>query len=128
MRVEHPPARTREQEWHVLLGDYKPPHLPNGHATEEMWLLLSAAYNNSTFRALYPSISMWLLTVSDADSFIDIKDELPAVSAALGEYRVLAWPYRGDECLFLTSDPVEAVEFAAELIKARRADTCKGRP
>ncbi|MET7779675.1 hypothetical protein ABZT28_28485, partial [Streptomyces sp. NPDC005388] len=77
---------------------------------------------------VYPSISTWSLTVSDADSFADIKDELPAVSAASGEYRVLAWPYREGVCLFLTSDPTEAVEFAAELIEARRADTSEGRP
>ncbi|MFE2611534.1 DUF6193 family natural product biosynthesis protein [Streptomyces mirabilis] len=120
--------RTREEEWNVILGEYKPPHPPNGRATEEMWQLLSAAYNNPTFRALYPSISTWSLTVSDADSFADIKDELPAVSAASGEYRVLAWPYREGVCLFLTSDPTEAVEFAAELIEARRADTSEGRP
>ncbi|MFF3581284.1 DUF6193 family natural product biosynthesis protein [Streptomyces mirabilis] len=120
--------RTREEEWNVILGEYKPPHLPNSRATEEMWQLLSAAYNNPTFRALYPSLSTWSLTVSDADSFADIKDELPAVSAASGEYRVLVWPYREGVCLFLTSDPTEAVEFAAELIEARRADTSEGRP
>lgn len=86
-----------------------------------MWELLSTAFRNATFRALYPSISMWSLTVSDADLITEIKDELPAVSAASGEYRVLAWPYRGDEYLFLTSDPEEAVEFAADLIKARQS-------
>ncbi|WP_406469990.1 DUF6193 family natural product biosynthesis protein [Streptomyces sp. NBC_01615] len=113
--------RTREQEWNVILDEYKPPHVANGQATQEMWQLLSVAFCNETFRSLYPSISMWSLTVSDADSISDIKDELPAISAASGEYRVLAWPYRGDEYLFLTSDPVEAVEFAADLIKERRA-------
>lgn len=113
--------RTREQEWNVILEEYRPPHTGSGWVTQEMWELLSAAFRNATFRSLYPAISMWSLTVSDADSISDIKDELPAVSAAAGEYYVLPWPYRGDAYLFLTSDPVEAVEFAAGLIKARQA-------
>ncbi|MET7898265.1 DUF6193 family natural product biosynthesis protein [Streptomyces mirabilis] len=107
--------RTPEEEWNVILGEYKPPHLSNSRATEEMWQLLSAAHNNPTFRALYPSISTWSLTVSDADSFADIKDELPAVSAASGEYRVLAWPYREGVCLFLTSDPTSTFVVLAGL-------------
>ncbi|MET7784888.1 hypothetical protein ABZT28_56465, partial [Streptomyces sp. NPDC005388] len=45
--------RTPEEEWNVILGEYKPPHLSNSRATEEMWQLLSAAHNNPTFRALY---------------------------------------------------------------------------
>ncbi|MFJ5310038.1 DUF6193 family natural product biosynthesis protein [Streptomyces sp. NPDC088350] len=115
--------RTREEEWNAILDEYRPPHLPGGRATEEMWRMLSAAYNDPTFRALYPSLSTWSLTVSDADSFADIKDEFPAISAASGEYRVLAWPHREGICLFLTSDALEAVEFAAELIEDRRATT-----
>ncbi|MFG3589449.1 DUF6193 family natural product biosynthesis protein [Streptomyces sp. NPDC047990] len=120
MRVDQPLPRTREQEWNVILDEYRPPHAANSFATQEMWELLSTAFRNATFRSLYPTISMWSLTVSDADSISDIKDELPAVSAASGEYRVLAWPYRGDEYLYLTSDPTEAVEFAADLIKDRQ--------
>ncbi|MGW2647126.1 DUF6193 family natural product biosynthesis protein [Streptomyces sp. NPDC001393] len=113
--------RSREEEWKVLLEEFRPPQPPGSLATEEMWELISAASENPALRALYPAVSMWSLTFSEADSLRDIEDALPAISAAGGEYRVLAWPYPEDICLFLTSDPAEAVEFTAEWIANRES-------
>jgi hypothetical protein len=112
--------RTREEEWQVLLQEYKPPHPPNSPFTKEMWQLVSAAYESPTFRALYPVISLWSLSVSDADSFADPADRFPAIAAGKSEYRVLAWPYSREVILFLTSDPAEAIEFTADLIEEGR--------
>ncbi|UXY29853.1 DUF6193 family natural product biosynthesis protein [Streptomyces sp. HUAS TT20] len=108
--------RTRSEEWKVLLEEFKPPHDQNGVFTEEMWKLISAAHADPILGSLYPAISMWSLTLSNSDVFSDIADKFPAISAADGEYRVLAWPHTQDICLFLTSDPAEAVQFAAEII------------
>ncbi|MGW0771448.1 DUF6193 family natural product biosynthesis protein [Streptomyces sp. NPDC002676] len=84
-----------------------------------MWKLISAASQNPTLRSLYPGVSMWPLTFSKVDSIEDMNDALPSISATNGECRVLAWPYAEDICLFLTSDPAEAVEFTAEWIVNR---------
>jgi hypothetical protein len=83
--------------------------------------LISAASENPTLRSLYPTLSMWSLTFSEADSLEEIKDELPAISAVNGEYRVISWPYPDDICLFLTDDPAEAVEFTAALVEGRKS-------
>ncbi|WP_372496992.1 DUF6193 family natural product biosynthesis protein [Streptomyces shenzhenensis] len=109
--------RARSEEWKVLLEEYKPPHDQNSVFTEEMWRLISAAHTDPILRSLYPAISMWSLTLSNSDAFSEIADRFPAISAADGEYRVLAWPHTQDICLFLTNDPAEAVEFAAALIR-----------
>ncbi|MEU6098618.1 DUF6193 family natural product biosynthesis protein [Streptomyces sp. NPDC047079] len=114
--------RNREEEWKVLLEEFRPPHPPGSLATEEMWRLISAASENPTLRSLYPATSMWSLTFSDADLIEDIKDSLPAISAANGEYRVLSWPHTEDVSLFLTSDPTEAVTFTAEWIVNQKTD------
>ncbi|MFF8867813.1 DUF6193 family natural product biosynthesis protein [Streptomyces sp. NPDC015139] len=113
--------RSREEEWNVLLEEFKPPQPPDSLATEEMRELISAASENPTLRSLYPAVSMWSLTFSEADLLQDVEDALPAISAADGEYRVLAWPHTKDICLFLTSDPAEAVEFTAEWIANRES-------
>ncbi|MFJ9628251.1 DUF6193 family natural product biosynthesis protein [Streptomyces sp. NPDC091280] len=115
--------RTREEEWNVILEEHRPSRRPDGHAASDMWRMLSAAYGNPTLRALYPSLSTWSLTLWDADSFTDAEDHYPALSAAGGEFRVLAWPHLENICLFLTDDPEEAVEFTAGLIRAESAPT-----
>ena len=111
--------RNRDEEWDALLEEFSPPHASGSLATDEMWKLISAASENPTLRSLYPAVSMWSLTFSEADSLEDIKAALPAISATNGEYRVLSWPYPEETCLFLTSDPTEAVEYAAEWIGSR---------
>jgi hypothetical protein len=114
--------RSRDEEWKALLDEFSPPRPSGSLATEEMWKLISAASKNPVLRSLYPAASMWSLTFSESESIEDINDALPAISTANGEYRVLSWPYPKEICLFLTSDPAEAVEFTAEWVESRKAD------
>ncbi|MFD5619887.1 hypothetical protein [Streptomyces yangpuensis] len=106
--------RSQEEAWMETLEASRPPHENDWDAA--FWPLLEAASQNELFRSMYPWRSLNQFYPSEFDDMRDRHEPFPSIAAGPGWYSVMAHPVTSGILLFETTDPTEAVTFAAEKI------------
>lgn len=119
--------RSHTQAWAEFLEKYPPRPDGEDQPSPSLGLLLQAAVREPVLSSMYPWMSMQQLSVSTSDNWQDWgREPLPAIFARPDSYSVVDRSARGDRVAFETTDPAEAVAFAARLVRDRRAAQTKG--